>query len=186
METHARSHVVRKRRRYANVFSEEQWGIPNGGIWKYMKWQIRQLCFSRLFKFVWIHVVRRLEKRDHAQPVTEHNMLLIFRVSTKKTWMHTTEEMSFHRKGKVLNHSFRNIALAMKRPRSTPCYASYYFKLWIFHVKGPTLHPISESMGHYFRSDTTQKFEVTETDQNWVNLLSCWIELTCFSCLNFT
>ena len=53
MKAHARSHVVRKKRGYANVFSKEQRGIQINVVrLRYMKWQLRQLCFSRLFKFV--------------------------------------------------------------------------------------------------------------------------------------
>ena len=53
MKAHARSHVIRKRRRYADFFSEEQQRIQiNDETMRYMKWQLRQLGFYRLFKFV--------------------------------------------------------------------------------------------------------------------------------------
>ena len=61
--------------------------IQNGGAWRYIRWQLWQLwqlCFCYLFKFVYMHLVRWLEKRDHTQSVTQQNTLFIFRVFTKK------------------------------------------------------------------------------------------------------
>ena len=53
MEAHARSHVVRKRHRYVDVFSEEQreQEYKNGEICVVTT---PQLCFFRLFKLVFI------------------------------------------------------------------------------------------------------------------------------------
>ena len=64
-----------ERREYADVFSEEQWGMQNGWTWRYIKWQLRQVCFSHLLRFDYMRLVLRLKKRDHAQSVTQKNTL---------------------------------------------------------------------------------------------------------------
>ena len=70
-----------------------------------------------------MRLVRRLEKRGYAQIVTQKNTLLIFRVSTKKSSMHATKDMSFHGADSV---SQTRVRLG---PSSPPCYEIYYFHI---------------------------------------------------------
>ena len=129
---------------FSSKNSEKYKMIKPGDIWG-------DSCFSRSFKFVYMRLVRRLRRRDYTQSVTQKNTLFIFRVSNEKNPMHTTEKMSFHGVSNIFETRIRleSSALAMKRPRSPPCYAMYYY-LWIFlssyltstHLTPCTLHSL--------------------------------------------
>ena len=123
--------------RFSSKNSEEYKIVEPGDIWGDSSDNSVCLVYLSLFTCAWFANLKREIILNLLRSKTRYS----FSASLpKKSSMHAVEKMYFYLAGNIFETRvwFGSSALAVKRPRSSPCFAMYYIfcvsKVWIYKI----------------------------------------------------